>query len=259
MLAGCQPREQERPLVSPALPDARPTGEAPSAPGLVWARPAEIDPLVVAKALDDSIKELEGARAEVELITFDAEGRGATRLNWLIDAPNRFLIEFVRTDRVFEKLKVVSDGERQAVFGGEGWRDFRDQPSGWLADSAPVLRDFRLFFPRQIGRPLIERQGFFMPLLRELRESRFEVVYETAEMNLNNSGRPFGRFLARHSRPGSSRIEIRFDGIRLVPVTIVVERGEGENESIVQWSAGWSFEQTFDPTVFVLPKEPNSP
>ncbi len=238
----------------PAPPPAPPASQTDSilAPAMIWEA-TSTDALEVAKQLDQSVAALRNAHAKFTLSVQDEAGSGNSRGEVMIAGPNQYLVDFYRTTEPTRILRAVADGQRRATLRQDGWSEVEPVPTKWSKSTERVLPLWSRLFPRTMFRPLIEAQPVYEPLVRELRKSGFSVRYEVAEVELNGDYRPAGRILAAPPVAGRHEIEIRLDGIRMVPLTIRMVRNAPAREII--WTASWAFDQKFKPETFKLPSD----
>lgn len=220
---------------------------------MVWTT-VPTPPQELARSVDQAIFGLEGARATFLISASDDRGKGTTSGSWLVLDKDRFFIEFARSDRVELMKALIANGTEFATSSPTGWSNPSPLPSGWKDSVSDTWPKFISYFPLMLARPLYARTAVFEPLIQALGSKGYRVQYQVAESEYNGKTRPFARLLATPPR-GGLKVDMRFDGIRLVPLTIrlIDERAKPIPKEYL-WTAEWSFEQEFEESVFEIPK-----
>lgn len=246
-LCGCAPQ-----AMMPSVNDSDAATEQgqEATPAQTWS-PTSTDALEVAKQLDQSLYELRNAEARFSIVSEDSELSGQSTGTIKIGGSGQYRLEYFRTNALNQLLLVVGNGRERRLLRNDGWGPITRVPTRWSKEASPILGQWNALFPRLAFRALTEAQPGYEPLVRELRQQGFEVKYEVSEFKINESYRPVGRIFATAPDRARHDIEIRLDGIRMVPLTIRMERKEPRREII--WTASWNFEQMFEPSVFSFP------
>jgi hypothetical protein len=214
----------------------------------------------LASKVDSAISNLQSTKAETWInVSMGPKDVGYGASQVMIQDRKRFFIEtanpyLVGIDRGF----LAGDGSNRAQFLGEGrWQNLTKTTKFFDLQGAQLLQRLPLDFTRLLYAPLVSD----VPIWSRIAEAgsrgsaNYKLVTERTVNKINGRDRPQYRYLLQRANP-PSRIEIRIDGVRYLPVTVLVEQKEKGHDLNFNWSAAWQFNQKLDPAKFGFAQNP---
>lgn len=175
-----------------------------------------------------------------------------------------YSIQFMVIGVMPETGEVRADGKRRAFTGPNG--AFKDRlpitvpsPEAKLS-SNQIASNWPKRFPRLAFLGLTDAKDPWVPVISDLLSGKSGFKTEVSERVSDFRGRKLRnyRIVAKRSPAaaktlGPCEIEMVFDGVRFLPVTMRVNtKYPKEGEFKVQWQSGWNFNQKFKPEDFRL-------
>jgi hypothetical protein len=143
-----------------------------------------------------------------------------------------------------------------------GAKNYRVEPDKPIIESFPEINgnlaeNFVFEMPKAIALAAVGANGSFAQVVREFREKGMNVALERTTMDVNTKLVPFYRVLIQEKAGDEPVVEMRFDGNRMLPLTVrIVGKDRAGKRLLVQWSGRWSFNRPVDESVFVAPNSP---
>jgi len=216
-----------------------------------WTKP-KIDPMEIARRLDEAMYEMEQASGKVRLIMERSGGRGSDEGMVEIQSANRYNIDWFRTDKFGMIFKSRANGKVRRELQDQGWGPISPLPATWTKDEA-LTDEWSTFFPKLIFRPVIEKKPIWVPLISSLRKQGYTVALGSRNAELpDGRTRVLYQFECTSKNPKHFQITARFDGQRLVPLTVNLKRGA----TTYRWTAEWAFNQKVDDKMFEIVETP---
>lgn len=255
---------------APAKTKPRPTDFAGAG---VWGR-SDLSAVEIARRADRALAGLNATTAETTMNVQLGRDSGRAISDLKIARPNLFNLEVVRWEDGTPKSAIVRRvGDRRALFlgllpnsetqyhGVRGWVPINAQSPWFSPTGAGLVRQWPMNFGYLVygslaaGTPTLERLAKAYGAGAE----GYTLQAQRTVNRINGQARPQYRLLAVRSgaaatRRGPSRIEIRIDGTRWLPVTVLIDhRPKGGAALNVNWSAAWRFQQLIDTVGFTIP------
>ena len=234
---------------SPSGGSTTPTPPKPNAPPVIkeW-KPVKNDFGELGDKLDQSVSKLEMAYAEVITYLETDEIRGQQKLKINIENFKKYRIQYM-VGKETSSAYMVADGTNQATFEKEKWesKPSLDTPNG----GKPLKNLDRI--QSEMFDPLVDKKPYWGPLLRQLSkpDSGFETKLETTTTEVNGTKRNLFAVRAKNKKNPAETIEIRIDGMRNIPIGIMIRRPK----FTTQWSSRWAFGQPMSGVDYSIPAQ----
>ena len=175
-----------------------------------------------------------------------------------------YSIQFMVIGLIPETGEVRSDGKKRAFTGPNG--AFKDRlpitvpsPEAKLS-SNQIASNWPKKFPRLAFLGLTDAKDPWMPVISDLLSGKSGFKTEVSERTMESRGMKVRNYRIVATRNpaaaktlGPCEIEMVFDGIRFLPVTMRVNtKFPKEGEFKIQWQSGWNFNQKFRPEDFKI-------
>ncbi|MCC6686259.1 MAG: hypothetical protein IT205_04645 [Fimbriimonadaceae bacterium] len=210
-------------------------------PGSNGWRLAKVDPLAFGAMLDDASKKWSDIAGSFEMTLQNTEMRGQQLGKFLISDKSLYRIEYVDVGDPTGPNVVRADGKNKLILNGKQpvKKGLVGQPGQPLAKGM-----FYRLFTRQAFEPFTEGRPTWEPVLSNLKQQGYSVTLESKDMESGGVMRPFYRLIAKKPGQGLNAFEARFDGIRLVPLTMKMNATSADGKPITaEWRAIWNFNQ----------------
>lgn len=228
------PTVAEGPKISPAATDG-------------WEK-TDVSPTKLAETLDTSLKELKSATGRFRLVLDKGkDGAGHDQGDIVIADSTRYSIDWFRSHKLGTILRVRANGTHRRELTEAGWGEIKPLSEVKSLEKLPLVKLWKDACSKLMFRPIVDGQPIWVPLVKDFQAQGYSVRTEIKSMTVNDKPRPFYRILAFKTNPKETRYEMRFDGIRMVPLTVKIEE---PGKELVQWSGEWSFSQAIDPKTF---------
>ena len=234
---------------SPSGGSTTPAPPQPNAPPVIkeW-KPVKNDLGELGDKLDQSVSKLEKAYAEVITYLETDEIRGQQKLKINIENFKKYRIQYM-VGKETSSAYMVADGTSQATFEKEKWesKPSLDTPNG----GNPLKNLDRI--QSEMFDPLVDKRPYWGPLLRQLSrsDSGFETKLETTTTEVNGTKRNLFAVRAKNKKNPAETIEIRIDGMRNIPIGIMIRRPK----FTTQWSSRWAFGQPMSGVDYSIPAQ----
>jgi len=191
-------------------------------------------------------------------------GTGQVTSEIKIQDNKTYSIQFPVVGTMPETGEIRSDGKRRAFTGPNG--AFKDRfpinvpsPEAKLGTSQ-ISSSWPKRFPRLAFLGLTDAKDPWLPVISDLVSGKSGFKTEVSERISDFRGRKLRnyRIVAKRTAAaaktlGPCEIEMVFDGVRYLPVTMRVNtKFPKEGEFKIQWQSGWNFNQKFKPEDFKI-------
>lgn len=217
----------------------------PEASAEGW-KPSSMPLAQLARKVDEAMAAAKGIGAKTDVYADLPEGSGRVTLYSRIQERGRYVVEYVHPKTRLSVNLLIGDGSRQTRREGGTWLP----PSGIGASGAPSVAAWIESFPAQAFASTTDGYGAWTALAGGLGKAGFRVSVQETKLPVRGQPRTFYRLVADKT---TARIEARFDGQRMLPVTIRVVRQMGPRQSKVMWTTAYSFGHRFDASLFRIP------
>lgn len=210
-------------------------------PGSNGWKLAQIDPLAFGTMLDDASRKWSDIAGSFEMTLQNTEMRGQQLGKFLISDQSLYRIEYVDVEDPTGPNVVRADGTNKLILNGKQpvKKSLVNQPGQPLSAGA-----FYRLFTRQAFETFTEGRPTWGPVLSNLKQQGYSVTLESKDMESGGVMRPFYRLIAKKPGQGLNAFEARFDGIRLVPLTMKMNATSANGKPITaEWRAIWNFNQ----------------
>lgn len=210
-------------------------------PGSNGWKLAKIDLLAFGTMLDDASKNWSDIAGSFEMTLQNTEMRGQQLGKFLISDKSLYRIEYVDVEDPTGPNVVRADGTNKLILNGKQpvKKSLVNQPGQPLA-----VGTFYRLFTRQAFETFTEGRPTWEPVISDLRRQGYSVTLESKDMESGGVMRPFYRLIAKKPGQGLNAFEARFDGIRLVPLTMKMNATSADYKPITaEWRAIWNFNQ----------------
>lgn len=243
-----QPEATKAPVEAPAkVPTVADASKISPAATDGWSK-TDVSPRKLAETLDTSLSDIKSATGRFRLVLDKGkEGAGHDQGEIVIADSTRYSIDWFRSHKLGTILRVRANGTYRRELTEKGWGPIERLSEQKSRDGLPLVKIWKDACSKLMFRPVIDRKPIWSPLITEFQAQGYSVRTEIKTMEVNGKPRPFYRFVVFKSDPKATRYEMRFDGIRMVPLTIKIEE---PGKELVQWSGEWSFSQPIDPNAF---------
>ncbi|MBL8060254.1 MAG: hypothetical protein JNK63_06015 [Chthonomonas sp.] len=220
---------------------SRPVQVLVAKPGSNGWVPAGVEVAAFAVKLDKATENWKQVAGSFEMTLQNTKVKGKQIGTFLIEDKSLYKIDYVDVDYPTGPNLMRADGTNRTIHNGS--KPVKKMPLGQKGE-APDVKHLHTLFSRQIFETLTEGRPTWEPVIDHLKKSGFKVTLESKNMESGGVMRPFYRLIATKPGIGLNAFEARFDGIRLVPLTIRVNATEPNNKPIVaEWRAIWNFNQ----------------
>jgi len=240
-----------KPKPGPPPPVPKNVFRIPGAGTEGWQR-SRLSALDLGTKLDRAGKELKSAYGEATFWVQNQEMQGHNTAKIRVVDGADYEIEYqMPADPVVTEIVVAGHGKRMMLPNKGAWK----LVSAVVPPRNRLLAEWESSFPRAMFGNL-SGEAVWSPVLQDLLAGKggYRAVLEEKSMTVNGRSVLFYRVLAERPGAKSSRIEMRFDGTRFVPLTIKVNRTPaGKKPELVQWNARWAFGQPLPKRQYTTP------
>lgn len=218
---------------------------------------SKVTPQDLMKLADASIGKLAGVNAESLFLMDSAEGTGRATALIKIAGPTRFSVEYALPATGAAVNKVVADGSRRAVFEAGRWA--KPESLSTPTKTSGSLSQFAQRFPREVLASLTDRTPAWTRLYSLLSKAQgMRTVVEEKTVSRGSMVSRLIRLRSEAAKPRQFVLEARFDANHMLPVTIrVLTADQAGKPFLMQWQAGYNFNQKLDPAQFFIPAAAN--
>lgn len=191
-------------------------------------------------------------------------GTGQVTSEVKIQDNRTYSIQFMVVGVMPEAGEIRADGKRRAITGPKGAfleRKPLSVPTPEANLSASQISSiWPKKFPRLTFLGLTDGKDPWGPVITDLAAGKGGFKTEISERTLDYQGKRWRsvRLIAKRTPAaaktlGPCELEMVFDGVRYLPVTMrVTTKFPNEGEFRIQWQSGWNFNQKFKPEDFKL-------
>lgn len=239
------------------LYDIPPTGTQ------LWT-PSKMPAKELASKIGAAMKNLKATYGKTISTIKTPTGTGQVTSEVKIQDNKHYSIQYMVIGVMPETGEVRADGTRRAVTGPKGAflerkPIFVPTPEASLSPSQ-ISKSWPKKFPRLVFLGVTDGRDPWGPVIADLAAGKNGFKTEISERTMNHQGKQFRsvRLVAKRTATaaktlGPCEIEMVFDGVRYLPVTMrVTTKLPKEGEYRVQWQSGWNFNQKFKPEDFKL-------
>jgi hypothetical protein len=217
--------------------------------------------LSLAAKVGEAIAQMRDTFGESLMAVKTPEGNASVRLLYKIKDRQNFRVDHLIMDVVPSPGSVLADGAEKKVLGAKGFEwtgGVADPTPGARLSASRIAAQWPKDFTRLMFLGLTDGKDTWEGLARELAstDSGFEVDVEERQTNFRNQNWKNYRLHVKRSKAaaetlGPCEMEIVIDGKLYLPVTVrVIMEEPGGRPWHQQWSAGWNFDQSFQPEDF---------
>ncbi len=262
-----QPMSSEAQPVEPGNPTTdgheQPTPGAPSNPGKIseienptierpeikpvgtdgWIALAQT-PEEFGQTVDRAISSLSNVAGTFNIELRNESMEGSKSGQFLIASSAQYAIDTVDIDKPTVLNRTLANGSTKKSLSENGWT----APQAVSAQGKPVGQKVSNTLSRNFSRlmfeSLTERRPTWSPVLKSLEAEGFRVTLETKSISTSGVMRPYTRLVATRDGVGLNEFEVRFDGIRHVPLTVRMVSTAASGKPVTsEWRGKWKFNQ----------------
>lgn len=220
---------------------AKPVQVAVGEPGTNSWKAASLDPVTFAGKLDNATKNWKQIAGSFEMTLQNTQVKGQQVGTFMIEDNSLYKIEYVDIEHPTGPNLVRADGQNRVILHGKD--PMKKTPVAQQGSAAEVKRFYTLF-SRQVFETFTEGRPTWKPIMENLSQEGFKITLESKNMESGGVMRPFYRLIATKPGIGLNAFEARFDGIRLVPLTMKMNATDPKGKPIVaEWRSIWNFNQ----------------
>ncbi|HRJ25963.1 MAG TPA: hypothetical protein PLO61_00460 [Fimbriimonadaceae bacterium] len=207
-----------------------------------WSQ-AQLSPTELGNRVDQALRNLNSAWVDAQLIVASPSVTGSAQMiGRFKDARNYYAEYLMPTDPT--RMSIVRSGEQGTKMVEAGATVALDKAK------SPSVESFPVEFPRALVLPIARGATPWRDLLAAWGRGQGQYKLSVEEKNYEVQGRQIRmvRAVAETQKGPPTRIEIRFDATRFVPVFIRVDQKTARGDASSQWNGGWRFNQAVDLT-----------
>ena len=252
--ANIPPTNPDQPVQNPANGNGTSGSKAPSklksgpkveiaAPETMGWRTAKVDPIDLGSKFDRALSQLTDSEGAFQYFYKDAEQSGADGSNFFIGKNSAYRIDFFIANKPIGIRRIISNGVKRQILN-DGWSNPSATPkTEGESDPKTIVKDWPNNFPRMIFYPVTERKTIWKPLIRGLKDQKYTIKVEVQDAMVQGKNRTLYRYIMIPPDSKLPKYEIKFDGIRMVPLTVnMVFKDTKGIENQRQWTAKWAFD-----------------
>lgn len=219
-----------------------------------WTPPTQastaLTPAALGTRMDQAIAKLSNTLVDGR-ITFDAtEGELQGKVEFKIESPDRFRVEYLIPSMEGAKGIMVGDGARRASSTEDGWEEL--EPKGGPL-SPTQINDWGRYFPRIMLSSFATKQSVWGPLFSAWGADKgAKTTLETQNRKDDGKERPFYRVTSIGPK---GEFEVVVDGTDLLPLTVRSRVKHQGKENKIMWTGRWAFGGTHEAKSFLLPQD----
>lgn len=218
----------------------------------------------LAARIGKAIQTMKGVEGKSRTVLKTPAGNGMVQSDVKIQDGKTYVIQFPVIKDLPEAGEIRANGRVRASRNGEG----KLGPQKPVATKAPeaalppakIAANWPKEFPRLAFLGLTDGKDAWKPLLEQLTSGKAGFNTEISKRTMEYKKRQITsyRVVARRTpaaekKLGPCEMEMVFDGMRYLPVTIRVNMTDPKgHEWKVLWQAGWNFQKTFKPAEFAM-------
>lgn len=255
-LPGPKPPAEAPPVAPTPLPENKnPKTFEVAAPGTGGYKPNnELTAAQLGQKVDEALSKLTNTLGYVTLEARTEENQGYNTCEVKIGQKGQYFIEYPRSEMIFERGLLVSDGKAKAVREQdkvtENVSNLVDKKTDYATEWSRQFTEFAL-----LG--LSDGRSIYATTMRDLSAGIGGYTTNLEKKQQTVNGRTFVsyRLLATRQTPNPTTIEIKIDGQRLLPVTLKVNRKSADGtELYARMAIAWEFNKKQDSSAFQVPK-----
>lgn len=204
---------------------------------------SDLSPLELASRADRAMRELKGVYGEFTLYVKNKELEGHNRASFRIQDNRNYAIHYILPNDPTWINRMLSNGKEKVNWEAGKWMEPQAMAMSVAAWSSE--------FPRAIFDPLTADLDNWGPAVSAMKNAGYKLRSERKTMS--GGGRTYHYYRICAEKSGGFTVELRFDAVRFVPLTVRVTSKDGKGfETQCQWQAKWSFNNKFSAKDFQI-------